>query len=301
MREKSPSTTALVTARMRSIHTLADPKPLLNDTWGEKFSPASDLVSLGYVGESVSTNAPITEESVDELLRGSPAYANVIVRSWYTEAALHTAILEGMGQYVIIGAGFDSYACRRTAETQDLKIFEIDHPSTQGLKKKRLAECGVPVDENLHFISADLGQESLESALSRSTFSPKEPAFLSWLGVTMYLSREVNKSTLESIARYCAPGSQLVFSYVDQVIFEAGPAGDAEDIATLKQRVKSVGEPFVSGFHPDSLESELKGIGLRLEEDLDDLQILERCDAADTNGLRSSSISRIASVRVIGQ
>jgi O-methyltransferase involved in polyketide biosynthesis len=117
----------------------------------------------------------------------------------------------------------------------------------------------------------------------------------------MYLSREANKSTLESIARYCAPGSQLVFSYVDQVIFEAGPAGDAEDIATLKQRVKSVGEPFVSGFHPDSLESELKGIGLRLEEDLDDLQILERCDAADTNGLRSSSISRIASVRVIGQ
>ena len=300
MKEKSPSTTALVTARMRSIHTLVDPKPLLDDRWGEKFSPASDLLSLAYAGESGSTNEAMTEESIDDFLRDSPAYANVIVRSWYTEAALHTAISKGIGQYVLIGAGFDSYACRRAAEAQDLKIFEVDHPATQALKKKRLTECGVPSDEKLHFISADLGQESLESALSRSPFCPKEPAFLSWLGVTMYLSREANMSTLESVARYCAPGSRLVFSYVDQVIFESVPSGDAEDIAILKQRVKSVGEPFVSGFHPDVLESELRGIGLELEEDIDDLQILERCDPTGANGLRSSSISRIACVRVKG-
>lgn len=294
MKDQSPSTTALVTARMRAIHALVDPKPLLDDTWGGKLSPASDLVRLGYAEESDPT-----EDSIDGLLHGSPAYANVIVRSWYTEAALDKAIAEGVGQYVLIGAGFDSYACRRPAEARDLKIFEIDHPSTQGLKKKRLAECGVSSDENLHFISADLGQESLESALSRSAFSPEEPAFLSWLGVTMYLSREANMSTLKSIARYCAPGSQLVFSYVDQVIFDSVPAADAEEVAILKQRVKSVGEPFVSGFHPESLESDLQAIGLQLEEDIDDLQIIERCDPADRNGLRSSAISRIASIRVM--
>lgn len=300
MKEQSPSTTALVTARMRSIHTLADPKPLLDDTWGEKFSPASDLASFGYGGKSVSTNESMTEESIDHLLRNSPAYANVILRSWYSEAALRKAISEGVGQYVLIGAGFDSYACRRAAEAKDLKIFEIDHPSTQALKKQRLIECGVPSDERLHFISADLGQESLESALSRSAFSPEEPAFLSWLGVTMYLSREANMATLESVARYFASGSQLVFSYVDQAIYESVPSGVAEDIAILKQRVKSVGEPFVSGFYPDTLEIELRAIGLELEEDIDDLQILERCDPSNTNGLRSSTISRIASVRVKG-
>ncbi len=301
MKEQSASVTALITARMRSIHTLADPKPLLNDIWGGKFSPASDLVSIGYGGEAASMNGSVTEESLDRFLRGSGAYANVIVRSWYTETALRQAISEGVGQYIIIGAGFDSYACRRPPEAQRLEIFEIDHPSTQALKKQRLAECGVARDERLHFLSADLGAESLESALSRSEFNPQEPAFLSWLGVTMYLSREANMATLASVARCCAPGSQLIFSYVDQAIFEPGPAEDAEDIEILKQRVKSVGEPFVSGFYPDGLESELRNVGLELEEDIDDLQIIERCDPGDENGLRSSSISRIACVRVNGR
>ena len=300
MQEQRPSTTALVTARMRWIHTATDPKPVLDDAWGGKFSPASDLVSLGYTGESVSTQESISEESIDHVLRASPAYANVIVRSWYTESELHSAITEGVGQYVLIGAGFDSYACRRPAEAKNLEVYEIDHPATQGLKKKRLADNGVPGDNRLHFVSADLGQETLESALARSSFNSNEPAFLSWLGVTMYLSREANMATLESIARYCAAGSRLVFSYVDQSIFEGKPEGDTEEVLALKHSVKSVGEPFISGFHPDMLEGELSDIGLELVEDIDDLQVIERCDPDDSNRLRSSSISRIARVRVTG-
>lgn len=298
MQEQNPSITALVTARMRSIHTVADPKPLIDDVWGGKFAPASDLVSLGYVDEPVPSDASVNEETIDQFLRGSPAYANVIVRSWYTEAALHAAIAKGVKQYVLIGAGFDSYACRRPVEARDLEIFELDHPATQDLKKRRLAECGVPGDERLHFISADLGQESLESALGRSNFDSKQPAFLSWLGVTMYLSRDANMSTLESVARYCAPGSQLVFSYVDQVIFDMISSAEEQEITELKQRVKSVGEPFVSGFHPNELQVELQNIGLELEEDIDDPQVIKRCDPVDANQLRSSSISRIARVRV---
>ena len=300
MQDQSPSTTALVTARMRWIHTTSDSKPLLRDEWGGKFSSASHLISLGYVDESASTDESIDENKLDASLRASPAYANVVVRSWYTENALLAAIEDGTRQYVLIGAGFDSYACRKPAEAKDLEIYEIDHPATQGLKIERLESCGVPKNDMHNFVSADLGEESLDSALSKSNFDPNEPAFLSWLGVTMYLSREANMSTLESIARYCAPGSVLVFSYVDQSIFEGMPSGDTEDVVELKERVKSVGEPFVSGFHPSSLEEELNGIGLELDEDIDDVQIIERCDPSDANGLRSSSISRVARVRVAG-
>lgn len=300
MQEQRPSTTALVTARMRWIHTTADPEPLLDDVWGGKFSTASELISLGYAGESASTQDSSSNDSIDHILRRSPAYANVIVRSWYTETALRSAISEDVGQYVLIGAGFDSYACRKPVEAKNLEVYEIDHPATQGLKKRRLAENGVPADNRLHFVSADLGQESLESALARSSFDSNAPAFLSWLGVTMYLSREANMSTLESIARYCAAGSQLVFSYVDQSIFDGKPEGDTEEILELKHRVKSVGEPFISGFHPDRLEGELGDIGLELLEDIDDVQVIERCDPEDSNRLRSSSISRIARVRVTG-
>ena len=298
MKEQNPSMTALVTARMRTTHTLVDPDPLLDDPWGGKLAPASDLASSIYNDKSASPDRVMTAEAIDEFLRASPAYANVIVRQWYTEAALRTAISAGVRQYVLIGAGFDSYACRRPVEAQNLEIFEVDHPSTQAFKRKRLTECGVAHDERLHFISADLGHESLESALSRSAFNPREPAFLSWLGVTMYLSREANMSTLESVARCCAPCSQLVFSYVDQVFFAPDPSADLQDIAILKERVKSVGEPMVSGFDPASLENDLRSIGLELEEDVDDLQILQRCDPTGVNRLRSSSISRIAYARV---
>ena len=300
MKDQSPSTTALVTARMRWIHTTSDPKPLLRDEWGGKFSSASQLISLGYVDELASTGESIDEGALDASLRASPAYANVVVRSWYTENALLAAIEGGTKQYVLIGAGFDSYACRKPAEAKDLKVYEIDHPATQRLKIERLESCGVSTDGMHNLVSADLGEESLDSALSRSNFDRNKPAFLSWLGVTMYLSREANMSTLESIARYCAPGSSLVFSYVDQSIFEGMPSGDAKDVIELKERVKSVGEPFVSGFHPSSLERELNDIGFELEEDIDDVQIIERCDPSDANGLRSSSISRIAQVRVTG-
>ena len=300
MQEQRPSTTALVTARMRWLHTAKDPEPLLDDLWGEKFSPAQELADMVFAGSPALPQDAISTDSIDEFLRLSPAYANVIVRSWYTENALHNALAAGIGQYVLIGAGFDSYAFRKPEQATNLQIYEIDHPATQGLKIERLAEHGLSADDRLHFISADLSQESLESALVKSEFVADEPAFLSWLGVTMYLSRQANMSTLESVARCCAPGSQLVFSYVDQVIFDDMPAEHEDDILQLQQTVQSVGEPFVSGFHPDKLEAQLRDIGLELEEDLDDLEIIERCDPTNRNELRSSSISRIARVRVMG-
>lgn len=163
-------------------------------------------------------------------------YANVVVRSWYTENALLAAIEEGTNQYVLIGAGFDSYVCRKPAEAKNLEIYEIDHPATQYLKIERMQSCGVLPNDMPNFISANLGEESLASALSRSNFDPNEPAFLSWLGVTMYLSREANMSTLESIASYCAPGSLLVFSYVHQSIIENLPTAEwAYVMDTLQQ------------------------------------------------------------------
>ena len=300
MEDQSPSSTALVTARMRTIHTVSDPQPIINDPWGSKLAMASTLAAIKSGVEVPSGNESEMEELVDDMLRSSPAYANVIARSCYSEDALLSAISGGVNQYVLIGAGYDSYALRRPPEAQRLEIFEIDHPSTQAMKKQRLAECGVPDGGGVHFIAADLGQESVASALTRSTFQPTERAFLSWLGVTMYLTREANMATLGSVAQCCAPGTELVFSYVDQRIFESGStSATAEHFARLGREVENYGEPFVSGFDPFTLANDLRDVGLNLEEDLDDRQVLQRFDPSDANGLRSASISRIARVRVI--
>ena len=221
MNPSTASRTALATSLIRAVHSRADPAPLLDDTWGDRFVPESVRAAfrqpaLDRMEPDARTKALTLPELVlDRVLRANAAYADVIIRARYTEDALKLAVTRGICQYVIIGAGFDSFAYRRPPYASQLEIFEIDHPATQGLKRQRLIECGVPDSNSLHFIPADLSVEQLGEALARSNFQPTQPTFFSWLGVTMYLTREANLDALRAIAS-CAPaGSELVFTYVE--------------------------------------------------------------------------------------
>ncbi len=108
-------------------------------------------------------------------------------------------------------------------------MFEVDHPEpTQGLKRQRLSELGLD-PAAVHYVAADLGVEALDCALARSPFDSTAPAFFSWLGVTAYLTREANPTTLRAIGSCGAAGSELVFSYLDQRDFDApDEAADGE-------------------------------------------------------------------------
>jgi methyltransferase (TIGR00027 family) len=206
MENLAASRTALATSLMRAAHTRLDPHPLIDDPWGDRLVPES-----------------VRELYMDESLLGSRAYANVITRSRYAEDKLQAAVAKGVAQYVLIGAGFDSFALRRPAFAAPLQIFEIDFPATQQLKRQRIAACGLSLPACVHFIAADLAQESVAAALSRSGFDSERLTFFSWLGVTMYLTREANLATLRSIAS-CAPaGSELVFTYLDECVFKRSP------------------------------------------------------------------------------
>jgi methyltransferase (TIGR00027 family) len=103
-------------------------------------------------------------------------------------------------QYLILGAGFDSFALRRPEFARDLEIYDIDHSETQALKRRRLEDCGLVTPSSVHFIAADLAQEELSLALARSSFDPTLRSFESWLGVTMYLTRAANLATLRTVA-----------------------------------------------------------------------------------------------------
>jgi methyltransferase (TIGR00027 family) len=306
MEDLVASITAMSTSRMRAIHTRRDPQPVLNDPWGDQLVPASMLVAAIAQKNPESNNniGDVSEEELssisDEFLRGSPAYTHVIIRARYTEDALSAAIARGTRQYVLIGAGFDSYTLRIPPQANDVTVIEIDHPATQSLKKQRIGKCGLAVSGNVHFVAADLSREGLENALARSTFSSAEPAFFAWLGVTMYLTREANMATLESISDCSAPGSELVFSYIDQKMFEPAGAQQAALFDDLEKMVRSLGEPFISGFDPASLAAVLSNVGLELEEDLNEFQMVERYDPEGRNGLKPADRSHVARVRVRG-
>ncbi len=262
---------------MRAAHTRLDPHPLINDPWGDRLVPESARVEMS-----------------DEALLRSRAYPNVITRTRYAEDALEAAVSRGIRQYVLIGAGLDSFALRRPAFSADLQIFEIDFPATQALKIERIKACDISLPDSVHFIAADLSKESVAAALARSTFEPDRLTFFSWLGVTMYLTREANLATMRSIAS-CAPmESELVFTYFDARLLQAR----SESFQELEQRVAAVGEPFLSGFDPATLAAALADCGLDLVEDLSGAEAAARYDRDGAHGLGQSGFSHIALARV---
>jgi methyltransferase (TIGR00027 family) len=302
MIESSPSRTALATSLMRALHSRRDPSPLLDDPWGDRLVPKSErnrfcqriLARMDSEDRAAALRAP--NSILDDFLLKNVAYPGVVIRSRYTEDALREATNRGTRQYVLIGAGFDSFALRRPAFSETLEIFEIDYPATQDFKIQSIKDCGISLPPSVHFVSADLANEDLTAALARSSFRRDEPAFFSWLGVTVYLTREANLATLRAVANVGAPGSELVFTYVDQIEFESGGSRSLGD--TNANAVVMMGEPYLSGFDPNEIAGDLKHIGLELIEDLDGQKMSERYSRTETNALRPSVSMHITHARV---
>ena len=303
MVESSPSRTALVTSLMRALHSRADPSPLLDDPWGDQLVPKSErermsqriLARMDSGARARALEAP--NAILDEFLLTNAAYPGVVIRSRYAEDALREAIIKGVRQYVLIGAGFDSFALRRPAFSDALEIFEIDHPATQMMKIQRIRECGISLPQSVHFIPADLAKEDLVTALTRSSFRRNEAAFFSLLGVTVYLSREANLATLSAIATCGSRGSELVFTYVDQIEFAPGGSRSPEN--TDAQAVAMMGEPYVSGFDPNEIANDLTRVGLELVEDLDGKTMSVRYARTGANTLQPPATLHIVLARVV--
>jgi methyltransferase (TIGR00027 family) len=302
MIESTPSRTALITSLMRAAHARRDPSPLLDDPWGDRLVAEAEresisrrvLARMDPDARAAAERAP--RSALDDFLVANVAYPGVVLRSRYTEDALQEEINKGIRQYVLIGAGFDSFALRRPAFSEALEIFEIDHPATQALKVQRIKECGISPPQSVHFVAADLASEGLTAALARSPFRSNEPAFFSWLGVTVYLTREANLATLRAVAASGAPGSKLVFTYVDQIEFAAG--GPRSLHSPNAQAAALAGEPYVSGFDPKEIPNDLAQVGLELVEDLDGPEMAERYRRAGANALQPPASMHIALARV---
>ena len=285
----------------RASHSRHDPKPLIDDTWGDRLVPDSirDFVfesALSAMDEAGRRDALTSREAVlIKRLKASAAFCNAVLRCRYTEDTLKASTLNGIDQYVVVGAGFDTFALRRPRFAQNMQVIEVDHAATQEFKLKRLSDLGVKIPVPTHFTAADLSVEDIGSALARTPFRNDRPAFFCWLGVTIYLTREANMQTLRAIARCAAPGSEIVFTYFDQDMFESESNSDA--FMRMQKSVAAGGEPFVSGFEPHLLGETLGKVGWDLLEDLDESQMLTRYDANGANGMTPLAKSRFAHAR----
>jgi len=300
--ELKPSRTALITCLMRAIHSKYDPSPLIDDTWADRLVLPDERREIAFAAlhafDPVKREAMKSHET-DSILhaawRDMPVYGGVIIRTRFTEEKVQAAAEHGVRQYVIIGAGFDSFAMRCPAFARDLQVYEVDHPASQALKRDRLLASGTSLPPNLHFVKADLGQDDLGAALARSSYRFDQPAIMSWLGVTVYLTREANFATFRSIGRFAAPKSELIFNYIEQAIL----GSTSPRMQRAREVAAAIGEPWICGFDSLKLGAQLSVMGLDLAEDWDGRDMQARYCRNRTDGFTPSRTGRIALARVM--
>jgi methyltransferase (TIGR00027 family) len=223
MEASKHSLTALIAAFCRAHHYAYDEPRVFEDPYAYRLltAPELEIIEAIYIDGLTQLYPRLVESCPDRrtiigcALRAGASAAWVLARARYVEDKLSEALLCRVSQYVIIGAGFDTFAFRRPELQAHLKVFEIDHPVTQTLKRQRLFEVGLLPPPNLHFAAADLERESLVKVLSQVGYESSAPAFFAWPGVTMYLTNNAIVETLRSIRRVATAGSQLVFDYIE--------------------------------------------------------------------------------------
>jgi methyltransferase (TIGR00027 family) len=203
------------------------------------------------------------------------------VRSRYSEDGVAEAYARGVRQYVVLGAGLDTFAWRNP--WSDLRVFELDFPATQHWKRQRLANVGMEEPPSLTFAPVDFESQTLADGLRAAGFRSDQPAYFSWLGVTMYLTREAFESTVSFIGAL-PPGGGVTFDYA----VERSELGMFEKLALdhLGRKVAAIGEPFQLFLRPADLATMMRRLGFCAIEDLGRDELNARYLSNRMDGLR---------------
>jgi methyltransferase (TIGR00027 family) len=197
----------------------------------------------------------------------------ISARSRFAEDSLAAAVARGVRQYVVLGAGLDTFAHRNPFAHLGLRVFEVDDPATQAWKRRRLLEAGLGPAASLTFASVDFERQTLAEGLGEAGFDPDQPAFFSWLGVIVYLTRQTVLDTLGWIARLPG-GGEVVFDYGEPI--SAYPPEQRPVHEARLARMAAIGEPWITRFTRDDLAAALHGVGFTSLEDLSPAEIGRR-------------------------
>jgi methyltransferase (TIGR00027 family) len=271
----------MIVAIGRGLHRLNDAQPWVFDD-----PYALPLGGPQWPELSATMRAIITDDLFPQ------AQSALLVRARFTEDRL----LSGdFAQYVVLGAGLDSFAWRRPDVVRSVRVFEVDHPDSQKYKRVRAAELALPELENQVFVALDFERETLASALESAGFDWSAPTLFGWLGVTMYLSLEAIEATLRTVAK-CATGTEIVFSY--GVRPEDCDAVGKRFVDLFGTIATASGEPFDSLFDRDDVEHLAHRCGLRIAEHPTRAELHRRYFGGRADGLTPISAENVIAAAV---
>lgn len=266
----TPDSTAVRVALWRALHTQVDPAPHV----------FADEVGLRLIAPDEGWR---TRPDMDaDFTR--PFRASILGRARFIEDLVLEQVERGIEQYVILGAGLDTFAQRRAEMGPRLKVFEIDRPGPQAWKRQRLTEIGFGVPGWLRFVPVDFeAGDGWWDRLKSSGFDASRPAVVASTGVSMYLSREANASTLRQVA-VLATGS--VFAMTFLLPLELADPEVRPGLERAGQGARASGTPFISFFTPNEMLSLARDAGFREAHHVSAEALTERYFAGRTDGLR---------------
>jgi len=281
--EAAPSRTAMLAAVARGLLRLEAPQPWVLDD-------AFALVLVGPAWQELRKGpvALFPAEVVREV------FAGISTRSRYAEDRLAAG---AFAQYVILGAGLDSFAWRRPDLLRSLRVFEADHPASQAWKLKRVSDLALPRSDSQVFVPVNFEAESLQDALRTAGFDWGRRALFSWNGVAPYLTPQAIASTLRTIAG-AAAGSEVAFSYLaeEPVLDDVG----REFMRIYAPLAASLGEPLQPGWPVIEIERLIGQCGLAVVDHPARADLQERYFADRADGLRPYNVETLVTARVTG-
>jgi methyltransferase (TIGR00027 family) len=284
MKETQPSVTAQRVAMRRAAHQLLDNPKIFDDP-----------VALRIIGKECALALQADAHQFETTPFSSHLRAFVAARSRFAEDELAFGVRRGVRQYVILGAGLDTFAFRNPFPEGVLQVFEVDHPATQTCKRARLEEIGITLPDALTLVPVDFETQTLEEGLLGAGYNPSKSTFFSWLGVTEYLTTEAVMVTLRFISSAPA-GSSVVFDYMISPSLLT-PAQRSR-FGALARRVASAGEPWKAFFDPEVLARDLRAMGFGYIEDKGPEEINATFFKNRKDGLRVGSLSHVMNARV---
>jgi methyltransferase (TIGR00027 family) len=272
--ESKPDSTAVRTALWRALHVELDAPPhVLTDTVGLRLAdPDADWRARGDMHPDGT-----------RLFR-----ASIVARARFLDDLVAERAAAGVGQYVILGAGLDSFAQRRT--DVPVRVFEVDQPGTQDWKRRRLTEIGYPPEANLRFVPVDFERRSWPEALAANGFDMASPAVVASTGVSMYLTREATETTLREVASL-ATGSVLAMTFMlPPDLLDSTERALQENV---EQAAAASGTPFISHYSPAEIADMCRDAGFAAVEHVTPEELSRRYFADRADGLRPPNAEQL--------
>jgi methyltransferase (TIGR00027 family) len=268
--EPKADSSAVRVALWRAMHALIDPPPQIIE----------DLIGLQLAApDDAWRQRPDMDPDGTRQFR-----ASIVARARFIEDLVVEQAGQGVGQYVILGAGLDTFAQRRSDIASGIRIFEVDQPGPQAWKRQRLIELGFGVPEWLRLVPVNFeaGDAWLQK-LAAAGFDASRPAVVASTGVSMYITKAAAAATLRQVAAL-APGSTLAMSFL--LPFERAASAIRPGLQTAEQGARASGTPFISFFTPDEMLARARDAGFKTVEHVSAAALTERYFADRTDGLR---------------